>query len=83
MTTRPREVATGDDIDVLDLMRITAVFAPLVHATRVYDDAGFYDSAEHCDQCDAPYCREHWHVIVSVAEPVPKAAPRAKLALGT
>ena len=55
----------GHDINVLEATRITAAFTPPVHAARVHDDAGFYDSAGLCDRCDVPYCREHWHVTAS------------------
>jgi hypothetical protein len=64
-TARPRAVATGTDIDVLEAVRITAAFTPPVHAARVHDAVGFYDSAGLCDLCDVPYCREHLHVTAS------------------
>jgi hypothetical protein len=33
-----------------------------VHAARVHDGAGFYDSAGLCDRCDVTYCRGHRNV---------------------
>ena len=27
--------------------------------------AGFYDDAGFCQDCDAPYCYQHWHVSES------------------
>lgn len=45
---------------------ITAAFTPPVSATRIRDDAGFYDNAGICGQCgDLPYCQQHWHVTQS------------------
>ena len=55
----------GRNIEAAEAARITAAFTPPVCAARVDDDAGFYDSAGLCGQCDLPYCREHWRVTVS------------------
>ena len=55
----------GHDIGTAEAARITAAFTPPVHAAFIHDVAGFYDSAGLCDECDVPYCREHWHVTAS------------------
>jgi hypothetical protein len=51
----------GDPIDACRAERIAKAFrSPLsfaqVHTAEFYDDAGF------CQDCDAPYCYQHWHV---------------------
>jgi hypothetical protein len=50
----------GDPIDATRAGRIAWAFRPplcfaQVHTTGFYDDAGF------CQDCDAPYCYQHWH----------------------
>lgn len=51
----------GDDLSAEEAARYLAAFSgPLtfqkVHGAGLYDDAGF------CEECDKPYCYEHWNV---------------------
>jgi hypothetical protein len=51
----------GDTLDAGGAARIAAAFRKPWTYTRVHQ-AGFYDDAGFCAQCDAPYCFQHWHV---------------------
>lgn len=51
----------GDDCSADEAAPYLAAFSqPLtfekVHGAKLYDDAGF------CEECDKPYCYEHWNV---------------------
>lgn len=63
-TARPRAAATGMT-STSRRQRGSRRRSLWIRAARVHDDAGFYDSAGPCDQCDVPYCRDHWHVTAS------------------
>ena len=60
-----RGVATyngyGDPIDAARAGRIAQAFRPPLRFAQVHL-AGFYDDAGFCQDCDAPYCYQHWHV---------------------
>ena len=51
----------GDPIDASRAGRITQAFRPPLCFAQVHM-AGFYDDAGFCQDCDAPYCLQHWHV---------------------
>ncbi len=54
----------GDPIDADQAGRITQAFRPPLCFVQVHT-AGFYDDAGFCQDCDAPYCYQHWHVSES------------------
>ena len=51
----------GDPIDASHAGRIAQAFRPPLRFAQVHT-AGFYDDAGFCQDCDAPYCHQHWHV---------------------
>ena len=51
----------GDPIDASRAGRIAQAFRPPLRFAQVHT-AGFYDDAGFCQDCDAPYCYQHWHV---------------------
>jgi hypothetical protein len=51
----------GDPIDASRAGRIAWAFRPPFCFAQVHA-AGFYDDAGFCQDCDAPYCYQHWHV---------------------
>jgi hypothetical protein len=51
----------GDPIDSSHAGRIAQAFRPPLCFARVRM-AGFYDDAGFCQDCDAPYCYQHWRV---------------------
>jgi hypothetical protein len=54
----------GDPIDASQAGRISQAFRPPLSFAQVHT-AGFYDDAGFCEDCDAPYCYQHWHVSES------------------
>jgi hypothetical protein len=54
----------GDPIDASRAGRITQAFRHPLRFAQVHT-AGFYDDAGFCQDCDAPYCYQHWHVSES------------------
>jgi hypothetical protein len=54
----------GDPIDASCAGRIAQAFRPPLRFAQVHT-AGFYDDAGFCQDCDAPYCYQHWHVSES------------------
>jgi hypothetical protein len=54
----------GDPIDASRAGRITQAFRPPLSFAQVHT-AGFYDDAEFCQDCDSPYCYQHWYVSES------------------
>ena len=51
----------GDPIDASQAGRITQAFRSPLSFAQVHT-AGFSDDAGFCEDCDAPYCSQHWHV---------------------
>jgi hypothetical protein len=51
----------GDFIDAARAGQIAVAFQPPLRFAQVHQ-AGFYDDAGFCPDCDAPYCHRHWHV---------------------
>jgi len=51
----------GDPIDASQAGRIAEAFRPPLHFGQVHR-AGLYDDAGFCQDCDAPYCYQHWNV---------------------
>jgi hypothetical protein len=51
----------GDLIDAIWAGRIAQAFGPPLSFAQVHR-AGFYDDAGFCQDCDAPYCYQHWNV---------------------
>jgi hypothetical protein len=51
----------GDPVDASQAGRIAEAFRPPLHFGQVHR-AGLYDDAGFCQDCDAPYCYQHWHV---------------------
>ena len=51
----------GDPIDASTAGQIAIAFRPPLSFAQVHN-AGFYDDAGFCQDCDAPYCYQHWHV---------------------
>jgi len=51
----------GDPIGAGRAGRIAWAFRPPLRFAQVHT-AGFYDDAGFCQDCDAPYCYQHWHV---------------------
>jgi hypothetical protein len=51
----------GDPIDVSEAGRIAQAFGPPLSFAQVHR-AGFYDDAGFCQDCDDPYCYQHWNV---------------------
>jgi len=51
----------GDPIEASRAGRIARAFRPPLGFAQVRT-AGFYDDAGFCQDCDAPYCYQHWHV---------------------
>ena len=45
-------------------------------------NAGFYDDAGFCQDCDAPYCYRHWHVSEGGYGYSPAATARAWIRTG-
>ena len=66
----------GDPIDAIRAGRIAWAFRPPLCFAQVHA-AGFYDDAELCPDCDAPYCYQHWHVSESGYGYCPAATARA------
>lgn len=58
------ESGLGRAIDSAEAATIMKAFQPPLTYPRVHV-AGFYDDAGICGECDAPYCRTHWHVSES------------------
>jgi len=54
----------GDPIDTSKAGRIARAFRSPLRFAQVHT-AGFYDDAGFCQDCDAPYCYQHWHVSES------------------
>jgi hypothetical protein len=54
----------GNLIDASRAERIAKAFCPLLTFAQIHI-AGFYDDAGFCQDCDAPYCYQHWHVSES------------------
>ena len=54
----------GDPIDANRAGRIAWAFRPPCGFAQVHT-AGFYDDAGFCQDCDAPYCYQHWQVSES------------------
>jgi hypothetical protein len=54
----------GDPIDARRAGRIAQAFRPPLRFAQVHT-ADFYDDAGFCQDCDAPYCYQHWHVSQS------------------
>ena len=51
----------GTAIDYEEAARFTAAFAqPLRYAT--VHTSGLFDNAGFCEDCDTPYCAEHWNL---------------------
>ena len=51
----------GDPVDASRAGQIAIAFRPPLSFAQVRN-AGFYDDAGFCQDCDAPYCYRHWHV---------------------
>jgi hypothetical protein len=51
----------GDPIDASRAGQIAQAFRPPLHFAQVRT-AGLYDDAGFCQDCDAPYCYQPWHV---------------------
>jgi hypothetical protein len=51
----------GDPVDASRAGQIAMAFQPPLSFAQVRN-AGFYDDAGFCQDCDAPYCYQHWHV---------------------
>jgi hypothetical protein len=51
----------GDPIDTSRAGHIAIAFRPPLSFAQVHT-AGFYDDAGLCQDCDTPYCYQHWHV---------------------
>ena len=54
----------GNPIDASRAGRITQAFRPPLCFAQVHT-SGFYDDAGFCQDCDAPYCYQHWNVSES------------------
>jgi hypothetical protein len=66
----------GDPIEASRAGRIARAFRPPLGFAQVRT-AGFYDDAGFCQDCDAPYCCQHWHLSVTGYGYVPAATARA------
>jgi hypothetical protein len=66
----------GDPIEASRAGRIARAFRPPLCFAQVHT-AGFYDDAGFCQDCDAPYCYQHWHVSDSGygSSPRPRQEP--------
>jgi len=60
----PRTTATATLSTPAGPGRIAWAFRPLLRFAQVHT-AGFYDDAGFCQDCDAPYCYQHWRVSES------------------
>jgi hypothetical protein len=54
----------GDLIDASQAGQIAQAFRPPLCFAQVHT-AGFCDDAGFCQDCDAPYCYQHWQVSES------------------
>jgi hypothetical protein len=52
----------GDSVDARRAGRIAWAFRSPLCFAQVHT-AGFFDDAGFCEDCDAPYCYRHWHVL--------------------
>ena len=66
----------GDPIDASRAGRIAQAFRSPACFAQVHT-AGFYDDAGFCQDCDAPYCYQHWNVSEPAMATAPAAMARA------